>query len=171
MNHRTAWSIGTIVVSILAWTALWSEVTFANVLWGAVIGAVLLRIVPLPRDDDSLGVRPLAAVRYLGYALWALVRSSAGVVLAVIGPADAIDQGIVEVPLRTRSVGIATLVANTVSLTPGTLTLELRREPPSLFVHVLQLTSIDEVVAEVRKLEDLAVAAFPPSDLAEREPA
>ena len=33
----------------------------------------------------------------------------------------------------------ATLIANAVSLTPGTLTLEVRREPPTLYVHVLHL--------------------------------
>jgi multicomponent Na+:H+ antiporter subunit E len=51
-------------------------------------------------------------------------------------------------------------VADAVSLTPGTLTLEVQREPLILYVHVLHLRSVEDVRRDVRRLELDAVRAF-----------
>lgn len=153
-----AWSIG-------VWCALWSDLSVANVLWGAVVGVLLLWLLPVRRGDAGVRLRPLWALAYLANGLWALVKSSAVVAWEVVTPRNRINQAIVEVPLRTRSSAIATLVANTVSLTPGTVTLEVRREPPALYVHIMHLRTIEEVRAEVTRLETLALRAFPPDDV------
>lgn len=160
-----------IVWSVLVWCALWSTVSVANVLWGAVIGVATVRVVPL--HDAGFGVRinPLAALRYFAYAMRSLVESSAVVAWEIVTPGSRINSGIVEAPLRTHSQGVQTLVANTVSLTPGTLTLEIRQDPPSLFIHVMHLAEIDDVRAEISRLEDLAFAAFPDADRHDETPA
>jgi multicomponent Na+:H+ antiporter subunit E len=67
----------------------------------------------------------------------------------------------VAAPLRTRSSGLITLIASSISLTPGTLTLEIRTDPPTLYVHILHLRTIDETREDIRHLEDLVLAAFP----------
>lgn len=147
--------------SVAVWCALWSDLSLANVLWGTVVGLATLRLLPVHGDPPVVRVRPLRVLHYLVYGLWSLVRASAVVAWEVVTPRNRINQGIVEVPLRTTSVGVITLIANTVSLTPGTLTLEVRRQPPSLFVHIMHLRTIEEVRAEVGRLEALAVRAFP----------
>jgi hypothetical protein len=53
-----------------------------------------------------------------------------------------------------------TLLANAVSLTPGTVTLEATEDPPTLYIHVLHLKTVEAVRADVRNLEGLAIAAF-----------
>lgn len=156
-----------LVWSVAVWCALWSDFSLANVLWGAVVGVLLLWLMPVHRGGAGVRLRPLWAVAYLLNGLWSLVKSSAVVAWEVVTPVNHINQAIVEVPLRTRSVGIATLVANTVSLTPGTLTLEVRREPPALYVHIMHLRTIEDVRAEVTRLETLALRAFPPDDVAD----
>lgn len=160
---RSSWVWRSVVVgwAVLVWVALWSDLSVANVVWGAVIGLVSLRLLPLPEREAPVTFRPLAALRYLLFAAWSLVKSSAYLAYEVVTPTNRINQAIVEVPLRTRSRGVATLVANTVSLTPGTLTLEIRRDPPALYVHIMHLGSVDELRAEIAHLEDLALAAFP----------
>jgi multisubunit Na+/H+ antiporter MnhE subunit len=50
-------------------------------------------------------------------------------------------------------------VANAISYTPGSLTIDLAEEPLILYVHVLHFESIAAVLDEVAKLEDLVVAA------------
>ena len=55
-----------------------------------------------------------------------------------------------------------TIVANAVSLTPGTLTLEVSAtEPPVLYVHVLHLHDIEEAREDVRTLTRLVREALP----------
>jgi multisubunit Na+/H+ antiporter MnhE subunit len=56
--------------------------------------------------------------------------------------------------------GVLAFVANMTALTPGTMTIEIRRDPPVFYVHILQLDDVEHVRAEVRKLERLAIEAF-----------
>ena len=79
---------------------------------------------------------------------------------AVISPRGALHTGIVAVPLRGCSDAVVTLIADAITLTPGTLTIEVRRDPPVLFVHALDLRDVAQVQADIRKLEVLAVRAF-----------
>lgn len=132
-----------------------------NVLWGIVVGALTRLVVPLPRHERQVRVRPVALLRFVAYFLWQLVRASAIVAWEVVTPRNRIHEGIVAAPLRTSSAGVITLIANAVSLTPGTLTLEVEQDPPVLYVHILHLRTIDEVREDIRHLEDHALAAFP----------
>jgi multicomponent Na+:H+ antiporter subunit E len=82
----------------------------------------------------------------------------------VIAPRDRIRSGIIAVPLQGCSDAVATLIADAISLTPGTLTLEVRREPLTLYVHALDVRDIIGLQREVRTLEVLAVKAFGDAD-------
>ena len=57
---------------------------------------------------------------------------------------------------------VATVVADAISLTPGTLTLDVRARPPMLDVHVMGPMRPDEVEADLRSLEALVLAALEP---------
>lgn len=153
--------LGAVAWSILVWVALWSTLSVANVLWGAVIGLVLLRVVPVTISEEGATISPIGALRWAGYLLWSLVESSAVVAWEVITPGDKLNQGIVAVPLRTTSDVVATVVANSITLTPGAMTLEVARHPHVLYVHVMHLRSIEEIRDDVAELEDRVLAMFP----------
>lgn len=146
--------------SVTVWVALWGDLSLANVLWGAVLGAAALRLLPVTHKAHRLPVRLGPMVRFGLMFLWALVSASAIVAWEVVTPRNHINEGIVAIRLRTTSPGLMTLLANAVSLTPGTLTLETRRDPPTLFVHVLHLRDIEDVRADIHRLEEVALAAF-----------
>jgi multicomponent Na+:H+ antiporter subunit E len=145
---------------VVAWVALWGEPTPANIGSGAVIAAALVWLFPPRRGEPGGGVRPVAVVRFLVYFLGQLVAASAIVAWEVVTPRNRINEGIVAVPIEGASDTLVTIVANAISLTPGTLTLEVDRDPTVLYVHVLHLRDVDEVRRDVRRLEALADAAF-----------
>lgn len=164
-GSRDALRVGAILVwSIVVWTALWGSLTVANVLWGAVLGALTLWLLPVQHKDHRVPVRIVSAARFALLFLWSLVKSSAEVAWEVVTPGSRINEGIVAVPLRTTSPGLITLLANAVSLTPGTLTLEVRHDPPTLYVHVLHVRDVEDVRADVHHLESVALAAFADAD-------
>jgi hypothetical protein len=78
---------------------------------------------------------------------------------------------VVGVALSHPSPLVATIVADAISLTPGTLTLEARyaddgpspSEPPVLYIHVLGLSDPAAIRDDVRRLERLVVSAITPS--------
>lgn len=148
-----AWSIG-------VWVALWGDLSITNVLVGGLLGYGTLRLLPVVHKQHRVPVRLVPMVRFGLVFVWALLTASAVVAWEVVTPRSNINEGIVAIPLRTSSPGLMTLLANAVSLTPGTLTLEVREDPPTLFVHVLHLREIDDVRADIHRLEDVALAAF-----------
>lgn len=150
---RTAWLVA-------LWLALWGTVTPANVLSGLVVAVAVQRLPDPLHHDSQLHVRPLAALHLLAWFAYKVVEASLVVAREVLTRRDNIHTGIVEVPLVGASDGVVTLVSNALGMIPGTVTLEVERDPPTLFVHVLHLHSVEEVRAEIHRLEELAIRAF-----------
>lgn len=145
------------------WVGLWGAVTPANVLGGLVVSAVLLRALPgeAPR---SAGLSPWGAVRFLGVFLVALVQSSLEVVGHVLRPHPGLHPGVIAVPVAGSSDRLLVLLANSISLTPGTLTLEVDRARRLLYVHVLDVgpdaSGLPQVRRSIARLERAAGLAL-----------
>lgn len=156
-----------VLILVVVWLALWSDVSAANVLSGLLVAA---GIVVLFRtwSAGEVVVRPVRVAGFALHFLYKLVEASLVVARTVVTPRHRINTGIVAVPLRGCSDAVATLIADTISLTPGTLTLEVRRDPLTLFVHALDVRDVEQVRADVRRIEVLAIRAFgPPAAVAE----
>lgn len=145
------------------WIALWSDLSVANVLSGLLVAALIVATFDTWRAG-SVVLRPLAAAKFAAYFGYKLAVSSLVVARTVITPGHRIRSGIVAVPLQGCSDAVATLIADAISLTPGTLTIEVRREPLTLYVHALDVRDITVLNREIRVLEVLAVRAFGEAD-------
>lgn len=148
-----------VAVLVVIWLMLWGEVTPANLLSGLLVALVVVAGFDRTRRGRVV-IRPIHAARFALHFAGRLVVSGVVVARTVIAPAHRVRTGVVAVPLVGCSDAVVTLVADAVSLTPGTLTIEVRRQPPTLFVHALDVKEVEQVQAEVRRLEVLAVRAF-----------
>lgn len=145
---------------LVVWLALWGSVTTANVASGLGVAAIV-QLLPDPhRVGGRFSMRPLAALRFVGYFAYKLVEASVVVAREAVTRHDRINTGIVEVPLLGASDSLVTVVANAFGLMPGSVTVEVERDPPTLYVHVLHLRSVDEVRRDIQRLEVMAVRAF-----------
>ncbi|MEX2280327.1 MAG: Na+/H+ antiporter subunit E [Acidimicrobiia bacterium] len=144
------------------WVMLWEAVTWANVAGGVVVAVLVVWMVPSHRQETAVGFRPLAAVRLVAYFLWKLIEASAKLTWEIFTPHNRINAAVISVPLTSRVAGIVTVVANMVSLTPGSVTIDIDPETMTLYIHVLHLRSVTEDRASVLYLESLTLAAFPP---------
>jgi multicomponent Na+:H+ antiporter subunit E len=150
----------------LVWASLWGDFGLANLIVG--FGVALL-VVWIGRPADVHGIQltsfhPLSAIVFLGYFAVQLVQSNLQVAWTVVSPRPEVHTAIVAVPMHVASDGIVTVVANAVTLTPGTLTVDVHESedgtPPVIYVHVLQFHDVASVRADVLRLERLAVRAF-----------
>lgn len=154
-----------VVVSVawltMVWVALWESLTWANIAGGLLAGIVTVVLVPPRPDTLTVGSRPIAGLKLLFVFLWKLAQASIAVAWEVVTPGDTTNPAVITVSLHTRSDGIITSVANMVSLTPGTLTLDVDPDTRTLYIHVLHFISEETTRADVHTLERLAMAAFP----------
>lgn len=164
MSAAARHSVPLVLWLTVVWVGLWGSVTVANVLGGLVVATVLVAVLPLPPVPGRPVVRPLSLLRFVGHFAVDLVVSSVQVSRLVLRPRLALRQGVIAVPVRGASDGLLTLLADAISLTPGTLTLEVDRPRSTLYVHVLDLGPGADDIAEVRRstlsLERLAVRAI-----------
>jgi multicomponent Na+:H+ antiporter subunit E len=123
-------------------------------------------------------MRPAARVRQAGRLLWfaayfvrELCVANAQVVWDVLTPRSRLQPGIAALRLRTRTDAEVTLIANLVTLTPGTLTLAIARDPDVLYVHGMYARDPDAFRAQLSAMEtrmlravrlDAAVPDAPP---------
>ncbi len=155
---------------VVLWVALWGDITWGNVAGGLLVA---LGVVAVARPTGVTGLersyfRPVAALRYGGYFLAQLVKANLVVAWEIVTPGSKINRAIIAVPMHTSSPAVVTLVANSITLTPGTVTIEvIERDSPAtgladctLFVHVLHFNSVEAVRQDVLRLERLAIRAF-----------
>jgi multicomponent Na+:H+ antiporter subunit E len=164
---------------LVIWVALWGELSVANVASGVIVIAIITALVP--GRPATHRVHPLGAVRF-GLRLMAdLVISSWTIVLAVVRPdADRVHAEVLEVTLTTRSHLVASIVANSITLTPGTMTVDISdggasgTDPFVLRVHVLGRIEPAVFTDDILSLEQRvlgAVSPIPPASASARETA
>lgn len=148
----------------VVWVALWGQVTVGNVVAGLLLAVAVLALLRNYHVGTTPHVRPLAALRYAVVFTIMLMQSNWSVARTVLSRRITITPTVFTVHLPQGSRFVTTLVANSVTLTPGTLTLEAQEGPDGthrLFIHALDAPDIDAVRADVLRLHRLAAAAFP----------
>ena len=147
----------------LVWVGLWGSLTPANVLGGLAVALVLVTVLPLDPVPDTAVVRPLGVLRVVGFFAVDLVRASLQVARLAVLPGTRLRPAVIAVPVRGATDSLLTLLANAISLTPGTLTLQVDRPAAVLYVHVITVgddpDGVEKVRRSVRHLEELAILA------------
>lgn len=103
------------------------------------------------------------AYRLLGFAvhyLGILVHANVVVAREVVTPGSGLAPDVVVVPLRSRTWFEIASISNLINLTPGTLCLGVRREPPALVVHGMHAADPDEFRDMLCDLELRMLVAF-----------
>jgi multicomponent Na+:H+ antiporter subunit E len=148
----------------VVWTGLWGSVTWANVLGGLAVSLALVLLLPLAAVPGRPVLAPVALLRFAGHFVVDLFLSSWQVAILAVRLRAPLRQAVVAVPVRGASDGLLTLLADAISLTPGTLTLEVDRPRSTLYVHVLDVgpgtRSVDAVRQSILQVERLAVLAI-----------
>ncbi|WP_198586884.1 Na+/H+ antiporter subunit E [Glycomyces xiaoerkulensis] len=102
------------------------------------------------------------AGRLAGFAVyfaWELLAANAALTWDIMTPSTRVTPGVVRFPLRCRTAFEVALLANLISLTPGMLVLEVRREPPVLYVHGMFAPEPESFREELRGFEHRMLAA------------
>jgi multicomponent Na+:H+ antiporter subunit E len=148
---------------VVVWILLWGTWSWANVLSGVIVALVVTLLLPLPPAVGGIRVRPLPLLFFVGHFLVDLVVSGAQVAWRALGPGGVQQGAIVRVQLRVDSDLLLTVVAETLSLVPGSLVLDLDREERLIAIHLLHADDLEDVErqkAGVLAMEERIVRAF-----------
>lgn len=165
---RRKWPVVGVLLAILWLFVRGVQLTVASVIGEFIIGLTVglpiaygSRRLYLERIDvlRSLSVIP-TAVRFVVLFLWEVLTANVDVAYRVLHPRMPIEPDVVEVPLRVESDAAITTIANSITLTPGTLTMDHDPDTNTLYVHGIIGRRRDEVLKPIRRWEDLLLVCF-----------
>jgi multicomponent Na+:H+ antiporter subunit E len=111
--------------------------------------------------DVGRGLRAVPyAVLYAAAFLRQLVTANVDVAYRVLAPSMPIEPAVIVVPLRVETDLAITTIANSITLTPGTLTMDYDHDTNALYVHAIAGRDRDSVVSPIRAWEDYALVIF-----------
>ncbi|MCL6499408.1 MAG: Na+/H+ antiporter subunit E [Firmicutes bacterium] len=102
--------------------------------------------------------RLAAALRLVAVGVWEISRANLRLAALVLNPMRANRPRFIRVPIRLRGDAAITALANLITLTPGTLTVDVAPDRSSLLVHVFDLEEEAATVAEIQNRLERAVA-------------
>ncbi len=82
------------------------------------------------------------ARRFLGFVLfflWEVIRANLHVAYIVLNPRYRLRPGVVAVPLDARSDAEITLLANLITLTPGSLSIDVSADRKVLYIRTMDM--------------------------------
>ncbi|MFD1561968.1 Na+/H+ antiporter subunit E [Haloarchaeobius amylolyticus] len=97
---------------------------------------------------------------YLGAFIWELLRANVDVAYRVLSPGMPIEPEVILVPLRVESDVAITVIANSITITPGTVTLDYDDETNALYVHGVDGRDPEAIAEPIRTWEDYALELF-----------
>jgi len=153
----------------VVWTALWGNLSVLVVLSGVLVGVGVCLVFPLPPLRLGLVVRPWPALVLVVRFLSDIVVASLEVAWVTLRPRRP-TSAVIEVDLASDSDFVMTVVAEIVSLIPGSVIVEARRSTHTLFLHVLDVddgADAEHARRRVLAQEQRVLRAFSPGPLPE----
>jgi multicomponent Na+:H+ antiporter subunit E len=135
----------------LTWTAMTGEITGVGIITGFLLGYLILYFAQglLGLSLKTLKIRPLAALA--AHFLRELVAANLRVAYDAVTPRHRMRPGVIALPLDAKTDEEITFLSNLITLTPGTLVLDVSPDRKRLFIHVMY---VDEPEAVRRRIKE-----------------
>ncbi|PIV52800.1 MAG: cation:proton antiporter [Elusimicrobia bacterium CG_4_10_14_0_8_um_filter_37_32] len=135
------------ILSLIAWLILTWSVDWQHLLIGLLASIFVSWAVgdlftenPWKLKDPK---RYLWAVYYIIILIWEMIKANLDVAYRVVHPGIPIKPGIVKVRTKLKSDAALTYLANSITLTPGTFTIDIDKENGFLYIHWINVVSED----------------------------
>lgn len=133
------------------WLLLVNQISFGQM----VLGAFWAWVIPFYTHTFWPGVmhlrKPLLALRFFGLVLWDILVANWVVARLILGSEKRLQPAFMRLPLDVREDFTITLLASTISLTPGTVSADLSIDRKYLLVHALHVDDEQEAIAQIKQ--------------------
>lgn len=139
------------------WMFLSESYSFASFLVGFVIGAALLfllnRFIP-----DTYYFREVKAILFLIFLfIKELILANLEVLKWVYKPKLNFQPGIIALPIDVKNNWEITLLANLITLTPGTLSVDISRDQRFIYIHAIDLPDVNQTIVGIKETFEKAI--------------
>ncbi len=136
---------------VVTWLLLVNSLAINSIVFAVILGIVLPMITRAYWPDMPRLSRPLVALEYALIVLYDIAKANVDVALIVLfKPARKLQPAWVCVPLDIRTPEAITVLAGTITLTPGTVSCDLADDGHAILVHCLHAPDPDAVRDDIK---------------------
>jgi multicomponent K+:H+ antiporter subunit E len=139
------------ILLLVVWLMLNSTLSLGHILLGTVLGIVIPLLCAPLRVPQPKMKRPLKALSYIFVVFKDIVVANVEVAILVVGPLRNIKPGFVAVPLDLDEYLPISVLASTVTMTPGTVSADVSKDKKWLYVHVLDMPEDEQEIIDLIK--------------------
>jgi multicomponent K+:H+ antiporter subunit E len=136
---------------VVTWMLLVNQVKLGSLVFALILGTIIPLLTAPYWPDRPVLRNPVAIVGYILIVMWDIIRSNfivAGIVL--FKPNADLRPAWVTIPLDLKTPEAITVLAGTITMTPGTVTADMSADGRALLVHCLHAPNTDEVRDEIK---------------------
>ena len=135
------------------WVALTGSMSYSDFLFGFLLGFLILWIMNKNEEDHRYFNRVPKIIAFIFYFLKEMIKANIQVAYDVITPKYFFKPGIVRFPLKATSDLEINLISMFISLTPGTILLDVSEDKKWIFIHVMYLESKEKFITQMKYSE------------------
>lgn len=137
---------------VVVWQMLVNYVSLGTLVFGLILGIVIpLLTAPYWPDRPRLK-NPAMIVEFILIVLWDIVVANIVVAKTILFTRNAaMHPAWITIPLDLRTPEAITVLAGTITMTPGTVSSDIAADGRSLLVHCLNAPDTDAVVADIKQ--------------------
>lgn len=134
----------------LIWVALTGKFLIGNFVFGVILSYGIMWFMYRSEDDQRYFKKIPQTISFFFYFLYELWKANLLVAYDVVTPKFHMRPGIVAIPLSAKTDLEITLLANVITMTPGTLALDVSDDNKYLFVHSMYIKSKEDFIHSVK---------------------
>jgi multicomponent Na+:H+ antiporter subunit E len=142
------------ILLAMLWMFMWGSFHSYSLLAGLLLGYLLLGIVSRTTGAQSYGTRGWRFMLFSIYFIRILIKANLIVAWEIITPGYQMTPGIIRYPIKGMTDFQITSLANAITLTPGTLSVDLDDKTEFLYVHCMYAQNRPEAVKDLDELRD-----------------
>lgn len=136
---------------LLVWLLLSSSLSAGNILLGLVLAWIIPLLTRALWADEPAIRKPWRIFAYLRRLLWDIFLANLTVARLVLMPGRQPQPAFVSYPLSLEHPLAITILASTITLTPGTVSADISEDSKLLLIHVLDAEDDETVINGIRE--------------------
>lgn len=132
------------------WIALTGSLFYTNFLFGFMLGFFVLWIMNRNETDQRYFYRVPKIIGFVFYFLYELLKANIQVAFDVVTPKYFFKPGIVKYTMAAKTDFEIQLLSTMISLTPGTLIVDISDDKKTIYIHVMYLTDAETFVRQTQ---------------------
>ncbi len=133
----------------VVWILLTMKLTIINLIFGYLFSFVILLLI-FGHSHRKYFTRIPKILDFLGTFIWQIITGSIKIAWDIATPHHYMKPGIIALPLTAESDIEITLLANIITFTPGTMSLDVSTDRKILYVYTVYIDSEEEVIAGIK---------------------